>query len=399
MNTGLLLAAGKGKRFLGPDKLFAELLGKPVVYWSLKFLQDSTYVDEIFVAVNGTNKKRIEKLIKGENLTKVRKVFFGGQTRFESVMRGLRLLKEKIAPGDYLIIHNAANPLATHTELEHCLLVLHGRKSKKIFGVSPGRRISGTLKKVRANNIEKTLPREEIWEMETPQVVCAREFIFAASQLGKRHVDSTDDLAILEAGKFRTAVIPASMQNGKITAVEDVEFLEKMEGSGAQVFVGIGEDSHRFSPLKNAKQCLVLGGVKVKNMPKLEAESDGDVLLHSLCNAISGALGSGSLGTYATDMRKRGTKNSTQYLKHVTSLMERQRRKILHCSFSIEAREPKIDPLSPRIKKNLSRILKISPEKIGITATTGENLTPFGRGEAIRCQSIVTLCSSALTLK
>ncbi len=123
----------------------------------------------------------------------------------------------------------------------------------------------------------------------------------------------------------------------------------------------------------------------------MEAESDGDVILHALCNAISGALGGGSLGTYATKMCARGIKDSKKYLAEVLKKAAAKNWSVNQCSISIEAARPRIDPLASKIKKSLSALLKIPSEKIGITATSGEGLTPFGRGAAIRCQAVVLL--------
>lgn len=166
------------------------------------------------------------------------------------------------------------------------------------------------------------------------------------------------------------------------------------------VAVGIGEDSHEFEKSKLPKtprlrdprpQTFILGGVKISNLPKLQAESDGDVIVHALCNALASAIGEGSLGTYATRLCALGKKNSFIYLQHILKKIERRHRRIVQCALNIEGSRPKIDPLAARVKKNISRWLNIPANRIGITAHSGENLTPFGRGEGLRCQASVVL--------
>lgn len=385
MNIAFLLAAGKSRRF-GGDKLFVLLEGQPVIWHSLKFLNDSKYVDAIFIAVSKGNKKKIEKLVCDEKFNKVQKIILGGKTRFESVKKCLVALSSHLT---HFIIHNAANPFATQEELRRCIIRLKG----KISGIGVGRPVSSTIKNAPGGRVKKTLSRENLWEMETPQVVRAQEFLEAT----QHHFasDFTDDLSVLEAAEMETRVILASPQNRKITTKEDWPL---------NYAVGIGEDSHRFENQKpkikdqneNVKckikrKSLTLGGLRLQQYPVLEAESDGDVILHALCNAIASALGKGSLGTYATRMTRKGIKDSKQYLRVIQNEMRRQQRSIHNCSISIEAARPKIDPLAPRIKKNLSRFLQIPTESIGITATSGEKLTPFGKGEAIRCQAMVLL--------
>lgn len=387
MNVSFLLAAGQSKRF-GSDKLFATLRGKPVIWHSLKFLHDTGLVGAIFIAVNSANKKKIEKLVRDENFSKVKKIVLGGKTRWVSVQKLLRVLRDT---PKFLIIHNAANPLATEDELCRCISYIKG----SVAGAAVGRQVSATIKNAPAGCVKYTLPREDLWEMETPQVVRGREFVKALKFAPKAHY--TDDLSVFEAAGMKTAVTTAALQNRKITTEEDLKLARIFCGdAGAIVSVGIGEDSHRWKnsnfEFRNSKKMpLILGGIKIPKLPALEAESDGDVILHALCNAIAGALGEGSLGTYATRMAKKGIQDSKKYLQVIQNKMKRQHMGIYQCSISIEASRPKIDPLAPRIKKNLSQLLQIPIERIGITATSGEKLTPFGRGEAMRCQAIVLL--------
>jgi 2-C-methyl-D-erythritol 2,4-cyclodiphosphate synthase len=114
-------------------------------------------------------------------------------------------------------------------------------------------------------------------------------------------------------------------------------------------------------------------------------------MIHALCNAVGSALGFDSLGTYATAMRRSGIRRSTAYLRYLRQHLKRRHLKIRQCSFSLEALRPMIDPLAPRLKKRLASLLKVPLEAIGITATSGEKLTAFGRGEAIRCTASVVL--------
>lgn len=394
MNVGILLAAGKSKRF-GKDKLFAPLYGKPVIWHSLKFLEESPHVDEVIVAANASNKKKIEKLVREAHFKKVKKIILGGKTRFQSLRRILQITRSfwcpKLQTTSYFIIHNAANPHATQRELYQCIKTLKRggagvtRKIAKIAGVAVGRPAISTFKYIRPDRtVGQTLPRAALWEMETPQVVRALDFLEALGKAPK-NFDYTDDLSVFEAVGKKTSVILASPRNRKITTTEDL----------LDIAVGIGEDSHRWKNPKfeirnSKKRPLILGGIKIPHLPALEADSDGDVVIHAICNALAGALGKGSLGTYATRMAKRGIKNSQKYLKVILCEMERCHKSIRNCSISVEAGRPKIDPFAPRIKKNLSRLLKIPVENIGITATSGKKLTPFGRGEAIKCQVVCT---------
>ncbi len=383
MNIGILLAAGTSGRFKKGDKLFAQLLGKPVVFHALQLLEDSPKVDAIIIAANSHNRKKIAEIVRNEKFKKVKKIIIGGQTRFESIKKAAQYSP----PAALFIVHNGANPLAGAAELRRCFAIL---RRHNIDGVAVGRSVHPTLKKIKGKyEIEGTMPRSSLWEMETPQVVKASVFLAAIKKLPKKKNDYTDDLAVLEEAGKKTAVAPASFRNRKITTTEDLQWLRVAAQEHAQMLVGIGEDSHRFSEKK--KNGLVLAGVKISNSPSLEAQSDGDVMIHALCNAISSALGRGSLGTFATALCRKGVRDSTKYLRAVLLTLKRNHRAIHNCSFSLEAARPTIDPWVPLFKEKLSKLLGVSPQHIGITATSGENLTPFGRGEGIKCQAAVTL--------
>ncbi len=146
--------------------------------------------------------------------------------------------------------------------------------------------------------------------------------------------------------------------------------------------IGIGQDSHRFS---STKKPLILGGIKLNDVGGFEGNSDGDVILHSLCNALSSAIGGYSLGTWSDEMyTKKGIKDSKKYLNVIFKKIQSLKYNIGNVSFSIEAKKPKISIIETnKIKKFLSDLLKIQDNCIGITFTSGEDLSDFGKGLGI----------------
>ncbi|HHV59378.1 MAG TPA: 2-C-methyl-D-erythritol 2,4-cyclodiphosphate synthase [Clostridiaceae bacterium] len=153
--------------------------------------------------------------------------------------------------------------------------------------------------------------------------------------------------------------------------------------------VGIGQDSHRFDLNSSAKK-LVLGGVVFEGYPGLEGNSDADVILHAITNAISGVTCVNILGEIADRMcRLQGITDSSEYVREAMKYLGEN--KIVHLSVSIECLEPKISPKIPQIRESLSKLLDIPPDCIGITATTGEGLTGFGRGEGIQAFCCITV--------
>jgi len=153
--------------------------------------------------------------------------------------------------------------------------------------------------------------------------------------------------------------------------------------------IGFGQDSHRFSSDPNRK--LVLGGVPVPNEAGLEGNSDADVVLHALCRALEQAIGRDSFSQYADEMSRRGIADSREYLKVAKAHVEEAGYRVINIGLTIEALRPRIETLSPMMKRTISGILEIAADAIGINATTGERMTPFGQGEGIQAFAIVNL--------
>jgi len=151
--------------------------------------------------------------------------------------------------------------------------------------------------------------------------------------------------------------------------------------------VGIGQDSHRFDFNDKTKK-LILGGVVFEGHAPLQGNSDADVILHSLTNAISGVTCVNILGPISDEMcLKHGITDSKAYLAEAMKYLGES--KIVHVSISIECLTPKITPKIPEIRASLSNLLGIPENCIGITATTGEGLTQFGQGLGIQVFSCV----------
>lgn len=155
-----------------------------------------------------------------------------------------------------------------------------------------------------------------------------------------------------------------------------------------KVKTGLGQDSHRFEPQKTDK-LLVLGGVVFENEWAMLGNSDADVVLHAIANGISGITGVNILGKISDDLcLNHGITDSKVYVQEALKYLNGW--ELCHVSCSLECKTPKITPKIPEMKQSISQLLGLTVEDIGITATTGEGLTEFGRGEGIQVFCIVT---------
>lgn len=151
--------------------------------------------------------------------------------------------------------------------------------------------------------------------------------------------------------------------------------------------VAIGQDSHRIN-YDNTDKKLILAGVEFEENFSMLANSDGDVVMHAITNAVSGVTCKNILGKVADDMCKSGITDSEEYLKEALKYLDGR---ILHLSISIECKVPKISPKIEEMRKNLARILNIGENCIGITATSGEGLTEAGEGNGINVFTCITV--------
>lgn len=152
--------------------------------------------------------------------------------------------------------------------------------------------------------------------------------------------------------------------------------------------VGIGYDIHRLEEGRK----LILGGVWIPFELGLAGHSDADVLIHSVCDALLGAMALGDIGQHFpdTDMQYRGI-SSLILLGKVNSLIQDQGFIINNVDTVIIAQKPKLAPFIPAMRDNMAEVLKIAVESVSIKATTTEKLGSIGKGKGIAAEAIVSI--------
>ena len=151
---------------------------------------------------------------------------------------------------------------------------------------------------------------------------------------------------------------------------------------------GIGQDSHRFLIEGAAKPCI-LGGIIFDDVPGLDADSDGDVVFHAICNAITSLSGVPILGGIARELcKKDGITDSQVYLEKALNTLDKQ--KIVHLAITMEGSKPHFQKKIDSMRYNISSILNIQIDQVGITATSGDGLTDFGCGRGLQVFCILT---------
>jgi 2-C-methyl-D-erythritol 2,4-cyclodiphosphate synthase len=152
--------------------------------------------------------------------------------------------------------------------------------------------------------------------------------------------------------------------------------------------IGHGYDAHRFA----SGERLVLGGVDIPHHKGLAAHSDGDVVLHALCDALIGASGGGDIGKHFPDNDPRYENiDSRILLREVIATLAREGLRVGNADLTIVAEEPRLAPHAPQMRANIAADLGIDAARVNVKATTTEKMGFVGRGEGIAAHAVVLL--------
>ncbi len=156
----------------------------------------------------------------------------------------------------------------------------------------------------------------------------------------------------------------------------------------SMVRIGHGYDLHKLVP----GRALYLGGVAIEHDRGLLGHSDGDVVLHALCDALLGAMGLGDIGQHFpdTDERFRGTPSSV-LLKHVAGLLDQEGWEIVNLDVTVVAEAPRLAPHRHAMRSRIAELLSIPIEAVSVKAKSNEGMDAIGRGEAIAATAVVSL--------
>jgi 2-C-methyl-D-erythritol 2,4-cyclodiphosphate synthase len=152
--------------------------------------------------------------------------------------------------------------------------------------------------------------------------------------------------------------------------------------------VGIGYDIHRLEPGSG----LVIAGIHIHCEYRVIAHSDGDVVLHALCDALLGAVGAGDLGEHFpdTDAAHQG-RNSNEFVQAVMALPALKPWRVVNMDCNIIAQVPRLGPYKADMRAHLATLLSLPQSRIGVKARTNEGLDAVGEKKAVQAQVVVLL--------
>ncbi|WP_305862997.1 bifunctional 2-C-methyl-D-erythritol 4-phosphate cytidylyltransferase/2-C-methyl-D-erythritol 2,4-cyclodiphosphate synthase [Helicobacter cholecystus] len=295
----------------------------------------------------------------------------GGKTRTQSI---LNALKEVITP--YVLISDIARYNPQEEVINSLFKALSNDPT--LCCVAP------YLPVVDTTFCSKNgyLNRDHLKQIQTPQL-SKTQILKKALQNG----DFGDESSAITALGEKVGYILGSPLMNKLTYSYELSSLT-LPPPDKMNFVGQGIDIHAFTPNKP----MVLGGVQLPYDFGFKAHSDGDVLLHSITDAILGAIGAGDIGEWFPDTQENfKNADSKLLLKEVFEFSRAVGYEIINLDLSILAQTPKISPHKDAIKSSLSTLLHLPKHAINIKATTGEEMGFVGRGEGVCVISCVNM--------
>jgi 2-C-methyl-D-erythritol 4-phosphate cytidylyltransferase / 2-C-methyl-D-erythritol 2,4-cyclodiphosphate synthase len=388
-------AAGRGERFtstagLGVPKQYTPLLGRSVLEWSLRALLTETRLQGI-VVVLAAGDKRWSEVARSLDSPKVLTTI-GGAQRQDSVMNGLDYLAPRVQADDWILVHDAARPCLSAEDVRALCDALeknpqHG--ATEISGVVLAAPIVDTVKRELGSGLE-TVDRAGLWRALTPQVFAYAQLRGALKDAAAAGVAVTDEAQAMERLGVRAALVSGSPFNIKVTRAADLEVaaaILKM-GENSQMRIGQGVDVHAYG----AGDHVVLGGVRIAHAQGIIAHSDGDVVIHALCDALLGAMGDGDIGQHFpdSDPRYRGA-DSRVFLRVVAERMKAAGLRLVNADITVLAEAPRIGAHRAAMAANLAQDLQVGAGAINIKATTTERLGFIGRKEGIAAMASVLL--------
>lgn len=379
----VVVAAGSGTRLGHAEpKAFVELRGTTILERALRAVFASSEPAQVIVVAPSARlaaAQRIATVAAGAASGEVT-VVPGGDTRQASVAAGLAALDDDI---EVVLVHDAARALASPELIDRVV-----RSVRPGVGVIPALPVTDTIKRIDARErVVDTVDRSELVHVQTPQGFPRAELRAAYAAADREY---TDDAALFSAAGHEVAVVEGEPGAFKITTPWDLNRAEHLLGPSsrsAELRTGIGLDVHAFddgSP-------LWLGGLYWPDEPGLAGHSDGDAVIHAVCDALLSAAGLGDLGArFGTDDPQFADAASEAFLRETLSLVAGAGFTVLNVAVQVVANRPRLSVRRDEIEARLGELVGAP---VSVSATTTDGLGFTGRGEGVSALATALLSS------
>ena len=372
--AAVVVAGGRCERAGGPvPKQYRSLDGQPLIRWSLSCFASHPAIHPVLAVIHPDFEALHEEAVAGLDLLPA---VHGGATRQHSVLNGLEALR--VHAPDFVLVHDAARPFVSNRLLDDIVRSL----LKARCGVIPVTGITDTVKYRSGNEVTGTADRDRLVCAQTPQGF-PYAGILAAHEQADGHA-FTDDAAVAEFAGMAVITVNGDRANIKITHDEDFA----LSCDQTEVSTGTGYDAHALVTGDHVMLC----GVRIDHDRTLEGNTDGDVGLHALVDAILGALGCGDLGQHfpVDDTAWRG-RPSGDLVGVARDLMTERGATLLHADITVMCQKPRLAPYQEEMRRSVAGLLDVGEPRVNVKVTSTDGLGFLGRCEGIAAAATVTI--------
>ncbi|MFG6591348.1 bifunctional 2-C-methyl-D-erythritol 4-phosphate cytidylyltransferase/2-C-methyl-D-erythritol 2,4-cyclodiphosphate synthase [Sulfitobacter sp. 1A12157] len=373
--AALIVAAGRGSRAGGPQpKQWQALAGARVIDHTLAAFRALPQITEIVLVLNADDMDQAAAF-SADGIT----VTTGGAERAASVQRGLAAIRQATK----VLIHDAARPCVSAQIISGVIDALDYHQA-----AAPGLPVSDALWQGHEGRVTGTQDRSALFAAQTPQ-----GFDLTAIRAAHAAYDgqAADDVEVARAAGLTVAITQGSADNLKITRPEDFARAARILETRMDIRTGNGFDVHAFGPGDHVTLC----GIDIPHSNGLVGHSDADVALHTVTDAIYGALARGDIGQHfpPSDPQWKGARSDI-FLRHAVELARDMGFTLTHVDCTLICETPKIGPHVQPMRAAMAEMLGIEIDRVSVKATTSERLGFTGRGEGIACMATATLVKS-----
>ncbi|MDX3959149.1 bifunctional 2-C-methyl-D-erythritol 4-phosphate cytidylyltransferase/2-C-methyl-D-erythritol 2,4-cyclodiphosphate synthase [Aliarcobacter skirrowii] len=293
----------------------------------------------------------------------------GGETRQNSIKNALNFVDTK-----YVMISDVARACISKDMIDRILEL-----KDKATCVVPVLGVSDTV--IYEKN---TINRDEVKLIQTPQLSLTDVLKKALDT----NIEFTDESSAIKNSGYEISYVKGCVKAKKLTFLDDLDEIPCLKSPSKNFFTGFGFDLHSFEDNKP----MFLGGVELPYSYGFKAHSDGDVLIHSLIDALLGAIGAGDIGEFFPDTDERFKNiDSKKLLEYIVRFVKNVGYEIVNVDITIIAEQPKINPHKIEIKNSLSQLLNLPRQFINVKATTSEKIGSIGRKEGVVVQCVANV--------
>lgn len=363
----IILCAGNSSRFgLGTKKQWLRINHVPLWLFVTNHLQNMYEFDNIVLTAHEEELNYMKSFLESDSNINV---VAGGSTRQDSMGNALQHIAS-----EYVMVTDVARACIQKEQIQALI-----QSCGEADCIVPYINVADTVVYE-----GETINRDEVKLIQTPQLSSTKKLTSAL----QNDTQFTDDSSAIKSINGTIKYILGDTKAKKLTYAQDLFDLDCLKAPSKDQFSGFGYDVHQFEENKP----MVLGGVSLDVAYGFKAHSDGDVLIHSVIDALLGACGAGDIGEFFpdTDEKYKGA-DSKVLLEKIVSFINNVGYELINIDLTIVAQQPKINPYKSQIKESMAKLLQLPKQMVNIKATTSEKMGFIGRCEGVAVYSVANL--------